>query len=155
MIRILVVSDSHGSARILDGIIRLEYPFDYFVFCGDGVPDAASAAMPADVSRIVVPGNMDGEYRARYDPVARLSIGGKVFMITHGDLFGAHRDLDALRAEGARSACDTVIFGHTHIPFLGSGKPVLFNPGAVNKGCYGIITVDAAMRFEHRKLELR
>ena len=34
---------------------------------------------------------------------------------------------------------DIVLFGHTHVKYCRGEKPVLFNPGPANNGCYGVI----------------
>ena len=151
-LRILVLSDSHGNCSDVSEIIQKESPFDFILFCGDGLRDLDRVSLPSKCRVIRVSGNMDASMGPVETKVAFEHIGGKKIMITHGDMFQVQLGLDLLRSVGNRESADIIVFGHTHRPFLKHGTPILFNPGPADRGCYGIITLAESIRLEHRRL---
>lgn len=150
--RILVLADSHGNCSDLGKIIQTEFPLDYLIFCGDGLRDMEKVSIPTHTRIVSVSGNMDSGGGLRENKIAFEYISDKKIMITHGDMFQVQLSLDLLRSIGQKESADIVLFGHTHNPFLEEERPALFNPGAADRGCYGIITIDKTIRFEHRRL---
>ena len=58
------------------------------------------------------------------------------------------RNYNHLKEKALDEGADIAIFGHTHIPYLKEEKEItLFNPGAVLRGNYGVIS------FEENKVE--
>ncbi len=153
MIKILVVSDSHGNHGKLARIISRENPFDYLVHCGDGVNDLFHVGIPDGVAVVRVSGNIDAARCVDMERIALFEAGPARFMVAHGDQFGVHNDYGPIEREGRSRKADAVLFGHTHIKYLGDGNPVLFNPGPANSGMYGLVFIEGALRFAHGRLE--
>ncbi len=149
MTRILVVSDSHGNAERLRRIIDREKHFDYLVHCGDGVNDLMHVNIPGEATVLSVTGNVDVGRGLTGERIIHTVIGDKKFMITHGDLFGAHNGLYLLEKEAKKVGADIVLFGHTHIKYLREGIPLLFNPGSANNGLYAIVEIDREISCSH------
>ncbi len=150
--KLLVVSDSHGSVKRLQSAIDAETPFDCLIHCGDGVRDLIYTVVPPGVRVLKVSGNID--LSVVFDMDRRLveTIDGYRFLITHGDMQGAHHDFLGLMREGRAERCDAVLFGHTHRQYYHGGEPLLFNPGAMQSGLYGVIMIDGGIEFLHRSL---
>ncbi|MBN2160644.1 MAG: YfcE family phosphodiesterase [Spirochaetes bacterium] len=153
MSRILVVSDSHGSHVKLGRIIDREYPFDYLVHCGDGADDLSAVAVPGGVTVVSVYGNMDHGRGAGAERTVFFTAGTLRVMVSHGDRYHVHNDLEWIEREGRSRGADIVLFGHTHVKYFCQGKPSLFNPGPANRGQYGIVDIDGKPRFSHHSLE--
>ncbi|MCU0849059.1 MAG: YfcE family phosphodiesterase [Spirochaetes bacterium] len=149
LIRIMIVSDTHGSWDKLRAAVERQFPFDFLVHCGDGIRDILHAGIPRGVVVIKVPGNMDMGYAGGMERLLFHTISGKKIMITHGDLFRAHNGLELLESEGIRADCDVVFFGHTHNRYFGGSRPVLFNPGALSGGSYGIAELNGSLVLKH------
>lgn len=152
-VKILVVSDSHGSRRGLQKIIDRELPFDCLIHCGDGVEDLGRIRLPQAVQVLSVAGNMDRA--GSQERLIETSLHNISFLICHGDQFGAHYDYDRLIDEGLCRGVNIICCGHTHMPYLRDYPPLLFNPGPADKGLYGIIILDAAAaepKCEHKQL---
>lgn len=152
--KLLVVSDSHGNTVLLQRIVDREKPYDCLVHCGDGVNDLIHVSLPADAAVITVAGNIDRARGIRGEIREFITVGERRVMVTHGDHQGAHHNYDGLIDEGTRYRCDLVLFGHTHLPYRSSGNPLLFNPGAAQRGLYGIVIFNGKMVCAHRRCVL-
>ncbi|MBR2591090.1 MAG: YfcE family phosphodiesterase [Clostridia bacterium] len=141
--KILVISDIHGSVSYTERIIEREKP-DEVIFLGDGYRDIKeSAQFYPDIRFHLVGGNCD--YYC--DEQERLiSLGGKSIFFTHGHRYNVklERQLNyiTLRAHAANLGADIVLFGHTHVPdTVYMNAMIMMNPGAVMAGQYGIIEI--------------
>ena len=139
-IKILVVSDSHGERKSLQRIIDREQPFKYLIHCGDGSNDLGHIRLPQDAAVLSVAGNMDQS--GTQERLIETTLSDVMFLICHGDQFGAHYDYERLLGEGLRRGVDIICCGHTHIPYQHNHPPLLFNPGPADRGLYGIITLE-------------
>lgn len=151
--KIVVISDSHGNTGTLNKILGKEAPFDWLVHCGDGVNDLIHSDVRPGTGTLAVSGNIDLARGSTHERRLTERIGTRHFLITHGDLQGAHADFGGLVDEAKQHGCSVVLFGHTHRQYLGKGRPVLFNPGPALNGLYGIILMNGGIEFLHRKLE--
>ena len=150
--KILVISDSHGALQKLDAIVRHEEPFDVLVHCGDGVDDLSRIIIPVTTRVIKVTGNMDISRGYIFERTIIAEIYSRRIMVTHGDMFRVDQDLSMLLEEGMLQGVDIICFGHTHKAFYRDGPAVLFNPGPVTGGFYGVITIGADIRCRHRAI---
>jgi uncharacterized protein len=149
MIKILVVSDSHGNFSILDKILEENKPFDYLIHCGDGVDDLSNLYIESKI--IKVSGNVDLYRGIDIVRVNLISIEDKKILVVHGDLLGVKNGYESLRSESIRVGADITLFGHSHIQYLSDHKPYLFNPGAAIDGFYGIIEIGNTIKFIHNR----
>ena len=161
--KILVLSDSHGKYQNTFDIIYENADADVIIHLGDGVTDVDEAARDvADVRHLnaariyKVRGNCDmfsNEAVTTFE-----NIGGHRFYVTHGYQQGVKSAAgrDALYVDARNNGLDVALFGHTHKALLEERDGVtLFNPGAVLKGQYGVITIDdktGALTFEHKEI---
>ncbi len=154
MMKIVVVSDTHGNSVSLSKIINDESPFNFLFHCGDGIDDIERVNIKPDIRVLGVSGNMDAYSSSRFASHAVSDIDGRRFLILHGNIERAHDDLLGVLMAGRERGADIVVFGHTHRPFLSDAdRPILFNPGPALNGQYGIITIDEnAMNFAHKRV---
>ncbi len=155
MKKILVVSDSHGRRDTLQRCIDLSVPFDIIIHCGDGVKDIRGADVPDNAIVLVVAGNTDLHSYSNEETLLIENINGRTVMITHGHIYNVKSGLYSIKKSADDMKAGIVLFGHTHIPFLKIENPVLFNPGDLSTGNYGIIQItnEGEWIFEHRRLE--
>ncbi len=169
MKKLLVMSDSHRSKLNMQSIMEAHEDAWALVFLGDGENDMEECELylPHMFNRTVVwvKGNCDWDSVRPEEEYLKVS--GHSILCTHGHYYDAKRTLNGLRSEAARGGYDIVLFGHTHTPYLSyadgrssegisPAKPVLFNPGAVADGKYGLIYIEdqlpgqesGAVRFE-------
>jgi len=142
--RILVCSDSHGSARNIMLAVDQQPKADAYVFLGDGVRDAecllfrniTAAPRPAYILR----GNCDGA--ASYPLYETFQLAGKTIFCTHGHCDQVKFGLDVLLYRAEEHGADVCLFGHTHVPYIGYEAGIhLFNPGSVQDGIYGFVDI--------------
>jgi putative phosphoesterase len=153
MLKILVISDSHGNTARLGRIIRQERPFDYLIHCGDGAGDLIHVDIPAGTAVVRVCGNVDIARGLDAERLVVLPVGPVTVMVAHGDQFRVNSEYAALEREGRSRNADIVLFGHTHTAYHEDGKPILFNPGPATGGRYGLLHVDTGIRAELKSLE--
>ena len=152
MQKILVLSDSHGNYTKIQSIIDEASPFDYLIYCGDGVNDLIHVHIPHGVKVVKISGNVDLARGIEYDRIHYCTINHRRFMITHGDLFRVQNGFEYLIKEGEKKEVDIILFGHTHIKYHNGGNPILFNPGTAAKGSYGIILLNDTIDFLHHRV---
>jgi putative phosphoesterase len=139
--RIIVVSDTHGSPDLLLAAVRRAGKTDMLLHLGDGQRDCAVLEGNYDGETYMVRGNCDF---APYDVYERfIPLNGASIYMTHGHLFDAKITLNKLWFKGREAGADVVCFGHTHVPLLEKrGKVTLLNPGSLRHGkTYGIIEI--------------
>ncbi len=152
MLKIIVISDSHGNTVKLGRIIRRESPFDYLFHCGDGAGDLIHVDVPAGTVVVRVCGNVDMARNLDAERLVVMPVGPVTVMAAHGDQFYVNYGYEAIEREGRSRNADIVLFGHTHAAYHGGTKPVLFNPGPATNGKYGLIYVDASIRASLKSL---
>ncbi len=148
--KILVISDSHGNRDIVSRIIKHENPLDFIVHCGDGAGDIFHAEIPEGAKVIKVMGNVDLSRNYDMERVEIFTADSLRIMVAHGDQFRVQDDYTGLIREAGKRGADLVFFGHTHKKHLSGDRPVIFNPGPVNRGMYGIVTLGENVEFSHR-----
>lgn len=146
--RILVLSDSHDSYRLLQKAVETETKkgFDTLIFLGDGDDDYNIVTQNlSGINTYRVRGNNDWDYYTALSTA--VEIGSHKYLLCHGHTFGVRRGTDALEAAARQNNCDVVLFGHTHCRYYGYSSGIhIFNPGSValpRDGMgksYGIIT---------------
>lgn len=131
--KILVLSDSHGSLRnVQKAVDKYGVNADIIVHCGDAPRGETEwlTEFCKNSTVVCVRGNCDFTTCERKD-VELLTVEGKTIMVTHGHLFNAKFGLERLSYAGEERGADIVLFGHTHIPTDETiGKVRLINPGS-------------------------
>lgn len=129
--RILIVSDTHGSHRTLDEALRTVGDIDMFIHLGDveGGEDYIESVVGCE--KHIVRGNND--FFSRLNPEEEFLIGDLKAFISHGHNYYVSLDPEQIKAEGRARGADVVMFGHTHRPYLDEDEDiVVLNPGSLS-----------------------
>ena len=136
MLRILVMSDSHGrneNVELAIAQVREEIgEFQMLIHLGD-VGDAREIESLAGVPCYIVRGNTD--YDAKFLNANVIEAGGHRIFATHGHLYQVDMRLDLLRFAALENDCDIAMYGHTHVPYLEEDPDdvTILNPGSISK----------------------
>ena len=142
--RILVISDSHGSLRNIEKAIEAQPDAKHIIFLGDGEKDIEEASYIYD-DRIyhIVKGNCD--YFSDRKSSDIVTIGGVKIYFTHGNSIG---DVEKLIETAKLKEAKIALSGHTHIAYTNYIDGVyVMNPGSITnprdqiRGSYGIIDI--------------
>ena len=130
MIKITVISDTHGNLRDIDALAEIILESDYVFHLGDHYDDMRNYHHVLGDKLYRVHGNCD--WGTQKDIVVK--IGDVRVFATHGDLYGAKQGCERLIKKAKEEKCSVVLFGHTHIPEICEKDGVLLiNPGALSK----------------------
>lgn len=136
MLRILIMSDSHGrneNVELAIAQVREEIgEFQVLIHLGD-VGDARELESLAGVPCYIVRGNTD--YDAKLLNANVIEAGGHRIFATHGHLYQVDMRLDLLRFAALENDCDIAMYGHTHVPYLEEDPDdvTILNPGSISK----------------------
>ena len=131
--RLLVISDSHGSGVTVDRIIRKESAAKEIFFLGDVVSDIEDLVYEyTDRNFHIVRGNCDFcSMLPSFDIVKLEEL--NIFM-THGHNYGVKSGTDALAAAAKRAGCRIALYGHTHVSDIKYENGLyIVNPGSVSR----------------------
>lgn len=144
--KILVFSDSHGSAAGMEQAVLREKPNRIFHLgdcCRDG--ELLHARFP-NIPMVQVAGNCDLHYTMGEFPEIFLErLEGVTFYLTHGHRQGVKQGLLRLFLAAQEAEAQIVLFGHTHTGLCQKKDGmILMNPGscALKSGTYGLILVE-------------
>ena len=136
MLRILIMSDSHGrneNVELAIEQVREEIgEFQMLIHLGD-VGDAREIESLDGVPCYIVRGNTD--YDAKLLNANVIEAGGHRIFATHGHLYQVDMRLDLLRFAALENDCDIAMYGHTHVPYLEEDPDdvTILNPGSISK----------------------
>mgnify|MGYP000696465256 FL=1 len=136
MLRILIMSDSHGrneNVELAIAQVREEIgEFQMLIHLGD-VGDAREIESLAGVPCYIVRGNTD--YDAKLLNANVIEAGGHRIFATHGHLYQVDMRLDLLRFAALENDCNIAMYGHTHVPYLEEDPDdiTILNPGSISK----------------------
>ena len=131
--KILVMSDSHGSKNNMLNAVKRETP-DWILHLGDNDKDCSDISlMHPDIPLRTVRGNCD-RLSAGLD-IDEFELEGKRFFMTHGHLFGVKSGKAKVINAATERGADILLFGHTHVPYYSSADNlIVINPGSINSG---------------------
>jgi putative phosphoesterase len=135
MVRVAVLSDTHGDLSALAHVLAQLGKVDWLLHAGDYLRDAAPAArrLGLDPGRVrAVIGNCDYHL---IEPVQdRFAIEGVSFLLVHGHHDGVKMGHDRIYYRAREAGARVVVFGHSHIPVNDDdGNVLLFNPGSLSQ----------------------
>ena len=128
--KILLVSDNHGDAAILEKI-RASFGDQVAAMfhCGDSNLESTAPAMK-DFQAVI--GNTD--WGLNYPEVISQLIDGEQVVVTHGHLYDVNQSLIGLLTLARQKQASLVAFGHTHQLGCELVKDTLFiNPGSISQ----------------------
>jgi putative phosphoesterase len=130
LVRIFVVSDTHGSTREFINQIDSMDKSDLIIHLGDYVEDGEKIEKATGVETVIVKGNGD-YFHPKYNEEEILNIEGKTLFLTHGHNYGVRYDINRLLYRAQEVNADLVLFGHTHMPiFYEDDGIIVMNPGS-------------------------
>lgn len=144
--RIGIISDTHGLLRP-EACAQLA-GVDHILHAGDiGGPEVI-ARLEALAPTTAIRGNNDtGAWAARYPDIARLTLGGRSFLVLH--------DLKALETDPAAAGIDVVVSGHSHRPKIETVGGVLYlNPGSAGPRRFTLPIAVATLDLEPLRPEI-
>ncbi len=153
MLRLAVVSDTHGDRRSLQAVIDAQPTAARLVHLGDGAADMEALQPFCPLPIIQVAGNCD--FGSILPETEEFRLGNHTFFATHGHRYGVKADLYRLSCAARQRAAHAVLFGHTHVPTaLYDDGLYLLNPGSLRNGSYLIIDIDpnGGMAAHHVRL---
>ena len=142
MIRIAVISDSHGGKFHLDRFAEFcrSEGIDQVFHLGDVTDDAKYLRQKLEISVALVAGNCD--FYSHEPRELALNLAGKRFLLLHGDRYGVKLGYERLSYYAEEQHADCTLFGHTHQAFAGYvGNALLVNPGALRNGSMCVLEV--------------
>ena len=128
--KILIVSDTHGSFYEMKKVIDAHRPIDVLIHCGDVCDDLKAVLGKTDYQVKAVQGNCDRPGAYPQELIFELAH-HRVFLV-HGHLHGVKNSAGKLISKAMEHDCDIAMYGHTHIPeaVMEDGVYVL-NPGSI------------------------
>lgn len=110
--KIIAMSDSHGSTYNMKNVMDLHRDADMFVHTGDGCEDFVKLCEDRDLPFVAVRGNCDIYSKQPEDALFELA--EKKIFVTHGHFYSAKMTTERLMRAGSEREADIVLFGHTH-----------------------------------------
>ncbi|SDM78107.1 metallophosphoesterase [Acetanaerobacterium elongatum] len=147
--RIVVISDTHRSYRVLREIVeKHERDADLFLFAGDGERELEDIRDEfIRKTFLAVCGNCDF---ASLEPTRRIVMAGNVkIFLTHGHMYGVKGSTAGILSAARESGAEVAVYGHTHVAYAGYEDGIyLLNPGSAaqpraGRPSYGIIDITA------------
>ncbi len=141
--KIIVISDTHSKWRDAVDIIRATSSgCDLVIHLGDTARDfeLIKETLP-NINMVGVVGNNDFLNTTLPQELV-LDLDGVVTFACHGHQYSVKRTTDALNYRALVKGASLALFGHTHqAEKIVSDGVVLFNPGALCDGCFGVIHI--------------
>lgn len=141
--KLLVISDSHGSTVFLEQALKRERNADIIVHLGDGADDLDTMREYTGAKLTYqCNGNMD-LYRCNYTERCIFPVGGVTVFACHGHRYDVKSGLYRLYLAAKEQNARICLFGHTHSQFAEDRDGLLLlNPGSIRKGDFAVISVD-------------
>ena len=126
--RILIISDSHGSTENVINYIESNEKPDMIFHLGDYVRDGIEIEKKFNIPTKIVRGNGDYmEEDFNYEEI--IQVKDIKMLLTHGHKYNINFSMDRLFYRGIELGVDYILFGHTHISTIDRLKDIiLMNP---------------------------
>lgn len=147
--RVLVLSDSHGSTQGIIDILEKHGDIDHVFFLGDGAREMSRISTEYGTHLHMAAGNCDIYEVSRLYELERIA--DTTVLYTHGHQLGVKYGLERLLDAAKRTGAKLALFGHTHKPLVQYTDGIyLVNPGSVarprdgSRKSYAIIDISTA-----------
>ncbi len=143
ILRILVISDSHGNKFNFWDAVENEPTAEIVLFLGDGIRDFEDIEASFGDKKVffAVSGNCDLGFSDYPHKIIRTFEGYK-FYITHGFTENVKYGMGVLKECAFDANCDVAVFGHTHTPIAINNSDLhILNPGSIREGSYGVFDI--------------
>lgn len=129
--RILIISDTHGSHRNLDKVLERVGEIDMLLHLGDVEGGEYYIEQMAGCPVHIVSGNND--FWSDLPDEQELRIGKYRVLMTHGHGYYVSMDTRRLKKKARERNVQIVMYGHTHRPDIDlSGDVIAINPGSLS-----------------------
>ncbi|MGB8455531.1 MAG: metallophosphoesterase [Anaerocolumna sp.] len=130
--KIMIVSDSHGSTNYLENALIKVKPIDLFIHLGDFEGSEEYIRSIVSCRAEMVPGNND--YFTGLDKDKIIMIGNYSIFLTHGHRYGVNFGTERIKDTAMQLGASIAIFGHTHRPLIDLSSSVwAINPGSITQ----------------------
>ncbi len=148
--KILIVSDTHGSHRSLEEVLEREKDIDMMIHLGDVEGGADYIEALVDCPLHIIAGNND--FFSDLPREKEIFIEDHHIFMTHGHAYYVSLDETRLRREALGRGANIVMYGHLHRPsYTEEGGLIILNPGSISyprqagrRGTYMIMDTGAA-----------
>ncbi len=142
MLRLLVLSDSHGDYISLKMAIEGTSDVDCIVFLGDGADDLEKIRESIFNKKVIaVRGNCDSILCNNPPLIVEDMAGIKVYC-THGYAEKVKFGIQILQTQARSYGASLALYGHTHTPFTGYDDGLyIMNPGSVRENSCGVADI--------------
>lgn len=146
---VVIVSDTHGNRRAIEGLFPVMEESDYIIHLGDTSQDGSFIKARFPQKTYLLNGNCD-LMKAGEDELT-LEIEGVKIFACHGHMYSVKYTDRKLVARAKELGCAVALYGHTHSAFEGESDGVLFvNPGTLSRYsrksyCYLLINGEKAV----------
>lgn len=156
MIKVVIISDSHGNLDNVRKIMEKEQNVHQVIHLGDLIGQEMQLKEICGCEISFVKGNCD--YYADNPVSDVLEIGANRIFITHGHHYGVNFGIDRLCYAAKENQCNIVMYGHTHVPENSVyGGIIVVNPGSVSqprqlnhKATYAVMKIDGQGKTDIR-----
>lgn len=132
MIKVLVISDSHGDLRNVEKVIKRSCKLDMVVHLGDITGQDNELKKLCNCPVKIIKGNCD--FYSENEPVEVFSLGKNKIFATHGHNYSVDWGLDDLCYAAQEQGCNIAMYGHTHVPDVSyNGGVTIINPGSISR----------------------
>jgi putative phosphoesterase len=130
MMKVLIVSDTHGRDHYLLKTLEKVRPIDMLIHLGDFEGGEEYIRSIANCPTEMVSGNNDFFNGLPKEKIIR--IGKYTVVLTHGHRYGVNYSLSGVLELAQGHKADIVMFGHTHMPIIDLSNGVwAINPGSL------------------------
>lgn len=152
--RLLVLSDSHQRAFLLQAVLKKETDADVVFHLGDGAADLRTFMQNEKRPFYLLQGNCDSRF-AKLEEYFDGTVAKTHIFAAHGDAYNVKFGLEKMALQAQLRQADLVLYGHTHIPFHAYDNGVhFFNPGALTDGRYGCVDItDSGIFCIHKEIK--
>lgn len=128
--KLLLLSDSHGSVENMKKAVAIESP-DMIFFMGDGQRDIRELMREhPQIPCHAVCGNCD--YGSDFPQELLVTVNGVRILLCHGHCYGVKRSYDRLFRRGYMKRAKLLLSGHTHQAVIREKLGItLINPGSI------------------------
>ena len=129
--RVLIVSDTHGSHRNLDAVLERVGKIDALIHMGDVENGELYIEAVVDCETYMVAGNND--FFSFLPKEREFRLEKYNIFITHGHNYYVSMGTARLKEEARLRKADIVMYGHTHKPDLEFDEDIIvINPGSLS-----------------------
>lgn len=135
MIRVAIISDTHGSFHHLPAAVAALGQVDWLLHAGDHLRDVPHVAQALGLPEERVRGVVGNCCYPQQEPAeVQVEIGGVKFLLVHGHKHGAKTGVERIHYAAQEAGARVAVFGHSHVAVcVDWGGVLLLNPGSLSQ----------------------